>query len=140
MLFSNTHTHSPITHTHTHSHAHSQTTLDCGGIMLLTEICDLGSVYDFYGKGGKRFCKSTAWRLGRECALGFDEVRGRGRGRGRGCGRERVRGIVSARESAREIARERRRESARVMSFIMSCHSSCHVIHRTRIPILILYV
>ena len=38
--------------------------------MLLTEICELGSIYDFYGKEGKKFCKSTAWRLGRECALG----------------------------------------------------------------------
>ena len=47
-----------------------KTTLDNGGIMLLTEICELGSIYDFYGKEGKKFCKSTAWRLGRECALG----------------------------------------------------------------------
>ena len=26
------------------------------------------------GKAGKKFCYSTAWRLGRECALGFAEV------------------------------------------------------------------
>jgi len=63
-----------LNHPNCHYLLGSKTSLDHGGIMLLTEICDLGSVYDFYGKGGKRFCKSTAWRLGRECALGFDEV------------------------------------------------------------------
>ena len=63
-----------LDHPNCHYLLGAKTTLDNGGIMLLTEICDKGSVYDFYGKAGKRFDMQTAWRLARECALGFDVI------------------------------------------------------------------
>mmetsp|Transcript_2202 Transcript_2202/g.5081 ORF Transcript_2202/g.5081 Transcript_2202/m.5081 type:complete len:470 (+) Transcript_2202:1198-2607(+) len=60
-----------LDHPNCHYLLGAKTTLDNGGIMLLTEICEKGSIFDFYGKGGKRFDMQTAWRLARECAMGF---------------------------------------------------------------------
>ena len=67
-----------LDHPNCHYLLGAKLSLDNGGIMLLTEICELGSIYDFYGKAGKKFCRSTAWRLGKECALGLLEVHNMG--------------------------------------------------------------
>ena len=39
--------------------------------MLLTEVCEMGSIFDKYNKENMVFDPATAWRLSRECALGF---------------------------------------------------------------------
>ena len=63
-----------LDHPNCHYLLGAKTTLDNGGIMLLTEICDHGSLFDFYSKHGKRFDMRTAWRLAKECAQGFDVI------------------------------------------------------------------
>ena len=63
-----------LDHPNCHYMLGSKTTLDDGGIMLLTEVCDMGSIFDLYSKEGKVFDPATAWRLSRECALGFGHI------------------------------------------------------------------
>mmetsp|Transcript_29477 Transcript_29477/g.70910 ORF Transcript_29477/g.70910 Transcript_29477/m.70910 type:complete len:710 (-) Transcript_29477:333-2462(-) len=67
-----------LDHPNCHYLLGAKTTIDNGGILLLTEICDNGSIYDFYGKFGKRFDLRTAWRIAKECALGFSVIHGLG--------------------------------------------------------------
>mmetsp|Transcript_68556 Transcript_68556/g.142951 ORF Transcript_68556/g.142951 Transcript_68556/m.142951 type:complete len:708 (+) Transcript_68556:11-2134(+) len=67
-----------LDHPNCHYLLGSKTSLDNGGIILLTEVCDNGSLFEFYGKTGKRFDNPTAWRLARECAVGFMIIHGMG--------------------------------------------------------------
>eukprot|EP00290_Baffinella_frigidus_P029703 CAMPEP_0180233240 /NCGR_PEP_ID=MMETSP0987-20121128/27965_1 /TAXON_ID=697907 /ORGANISM="non described non described, Strain CCMP2293" /LENGTH=702 /DNA_ID=CAMNT_0022199035 /DNA_START=35 /DNA_END=2143 /DNA_ORIENTATION=- len=63
-----------LDHPNCHYLLGAKTTLNNGGIMLLTEICDNGSLFDFYCKEGRRFDLGTAWRLAHECATGFGVI------------------------------------------------------------------
>jgi len=63
-----------LDHPNCHYLLGAKTTLGNGGIMLLTEVCENGSFYDFYCQQGLRFDKGTAWRLANECATGFGVI------------------------------------------------------------------
>jgi len=56
----------------------AKTTLEDGGIMLLTEVCDNGSIFDLYSKKNATFKISTATRFARECAVGYQHIHGMG--------------------------------------------------------------
>eukprot|EP00960_Hanusia_phi_P060095 764404-Hanusia_phi.AAC.2 len=63
-----------LDHPNCHYLLGAKTTLENGGILILTELCDLGSIYDFYSKGRKKFDSATALRLAEECATGFEVI------------------------------------------------------------------
>jgi len=63
-----------LDHPNCHYLLGAKTDLANGGILLLTEICEQGSIYDFYGKYQKRFDMPTAWRIAKECAMGFQVI------------------------------------------------------------------
>jgi len=63
-----------LDHPNCHYLLGAKTSLENGGILLLTELCDKGSLYDFYAKQGQRFDAQTSHRLARECAIGFDVI------------------------------------------------------------------
>jgi hypothetical protein len=44
----------------------------------LTEVCDKGSIFDLYSKENATFMPTTAWRMAKECALGFNHIHGMG--------------------------------------------------------------
>lgn len=67
-----------LDHPNCHYMLGSKTTLEDGGILLLTEVCDQGSIYDMYSKGSRVFDMNTAWRLSRECALGLAHIHSMG--------------------------------------------------------------
>eukprot|EP00286_Rhodomonas_abbreviata_P020854 CAMPEP_0181297642 /NCGR_PEP_ID=MMETSP1101-20121128/5351_1 /TAXON_ID=46948 /ORGANISM="Rhodomonas abbreviata, Strain Caron Lab Isolate" /LENGTH=705 /DNA_ID=CAMNT_0023402597 /DNA_START=27 /DNA_END=2144 /DNA_ORIENTATION=- len=67
-----------LDHPNCHYLLGAKTTLDNGGIMLLTEVCESGSLFDLYGKQGRKFDMQTAHRLARECAVGFDVIHNMG--------------------------------------------------------------
>jgi len=67
-----------IDHPNCHYLLGAKTSLDHGGPMELTEVCDNGSLFDMYCQRGKRFDPPTAWRLGKECALGLEAIHGIG--------------------------------------------------------------
>lgn len=45
-----------------------------GGPLLLTEICEEGSLFDLYAKKQMKFDVKTAWRIAKECALGLEHI------------------------------------------------------------------
>mmetsp|Transcript_53909 Transcript_53909/g.109921 ORF Transcript_53909/g.109921 Transcript_53909/m.109921 type:complete len:705 (-) Transcript_53909:236-2350(-) len=45
-----------------------------GGPLLLTEICEEGSLFDLYAKKQMKFDPPTSWRIAKECALGFEHI------------------------------------------------------------------
>lgn len=49
-------------------------TLDHGGILMLTEICESGSLFDMYCQKSIRFDMPTAWRIAKECASGMEAI------------------------------------------------------------------
>ncbi len=63
-----------LDHPNCHYLLGAKTTLDNGGILELTEVCENGSLFDLYCQKGTRFSAPTAWRIGRECALGYDAI------------------------------------------------------------------
>eukprot|EP00283_Hemiselmis_rufescens_P004628 CAMPEP_0173421310 /NCGR_PEP_ID=MMETSP1357-20121228/2466_1 /TAXON_ID=77926 /ORGANISM="Hemiselmis rufescens, Strain PCC563" /LENGTH=715 /DNA_ID=CAMNT_0014384213 /DNA_START=46 /DNA_END=2193 /DNA_ORIENTATION=+ len=63
-----------LDHPNCHYLLGAKTTLNQGGILVLTEICDNGSLFDMYCTKSIRFDPGTAFRIGRECALGFEEI------------------------------------------------------------------
>ena len=63
-----------LDHPNCHYLLGAKTTLEDGGILILTELCDLGSIYDFYSKGRKKFDTATSLRLAEECATGFEVI------------------------------------------------------------------
>lgn len=60
-----------LDHPNCHYLLGSKTTMEKGGIMLLTEVCESGSLFDIYGKAGRKFDTATAHRIARECAVGL---------------------------------------------------------------------
>lgn len=67
-----------LDHPNCHYMLGSKTTLEDGGIMLLTEVCEMGSIFDKYNKENVVFDLATALRLTRECALGFEHIHSMG--------------------------------------------------------------
>mmetsp|Transcript_17249 Transcript_17249/g.33852 ORF Transcript_17249/g.33852 Transcript_17249/m.33852 type:complete len:712 (+) Transcript_17249:124-2259(+) len=63
-----------LDHPNMHYLLGAKTSLDNGGIIVLTELCDNGSIFDLYSKKYKRFDNPTAWRWARECAVGLEEM------------------------------------------------------------------
>mmetsp|Transcript_8200 Transcript_8200/g.27551 ORF Transcript_8200/g.27551 Transcript_8200/m.27551 type:complete len:590 (+) Transcript_8200:528-2297(+) len=63
-----------LDHPNCHFLLGAKTTLENGGIMLLTEICESGSLFDCYSTKRLRFDRCTAWRISKECALGFKVI------------------------------------------------------------------
>lgn len=63
-----------LDHPNCHYLLGAKTTLENGGIMLLTEVCDNGSLFDCYSKSGVKFDNPTAWRIAKECASGFKVI------------------------------------------------------------------
>eukprot|EP00960_Hanusia_phi_P049504 759579-Hanusia_phi.AAC.3 len=63
-----------LDHPNCHYLLGAKTSIENGGILLLTELCELGSVYDFYGKSRKAFDAPTALRLAHECSTGFSVI------------------------------------------------------------------
>lgn len=49
-------------------------TADADGPLLLTEVCDEGSLFDIYAKKQKKFDPETALRIAKECALGLEHL------------------------------------------------------------------
>lgn len=45
-----------------------------GGPLLLTEICEEGSLFDLYAKKQMKFDPPTSWRIAKECALGLEHI------------------------------------------------------------------
>jgi Ca2+-binding EF-hand superfamily protein len=63
-----------LNHPNVHYLLGAKTTLENGGIMLLTEVCENGSLFDVYSKMGCKFDNATAWRIAKECATGFKMI------------------------------------------------------------------
>mmetsp|Transcript_17739 Transcript_17739/g.44683 ORF Transcript_17739/g.44683 Transcript_17739/m.44683 type:complete len:584 (-) Transcript_17739:108-1859(-) len=63
-----------LDHPNCHYLLGAKTSLDQGGILVLTEICDNGSLFDMYCTKSIRFDPATAFRIGKECALGFEQI------------------------------------------------------------------
>mmetsp|Transcript_38840 Transcript_38840/g.93622 ORF Transcript_38840/g.93622 Transcript_38840/m.93622 type:complete len:216 (+) Transcript_38840:222-869(+) len=63
-----------LDHPNCHYLLGAKTSLDQGGILVLTEICENGSLFDMYCTKGIRFDPQTAFRIGKECALGFEQI------------------------------------------------------------------
>eukprot|EP00960_Hanusia_phi_P076277 768537-Hanusia_phi.AAC.15 len=63
-----------LDHPNCHLLLGAKTTLENGGIMLLTEICENGSLFDCYSTKRMRFDVCTAWRICMECAQGFKVI------------------------------------------------------------------
>ena len=59
-----------IDHPNCHYMLGAKTTLDNGGILMLTELCDNGSLFDLYTKSRITFDRMTQLRVIRECAAG----------------------------------------------------------------------
>uniref|UniRef100_A0A7S1HLU3 Calmodulin n=1 Tax=Hemiselmis andersenii TaxID=464988 RepID=A0A7S1HLU3_HEMAN len=47
---------------------------DAEGPLLLTEVCDEGSLFDLYAKKQKKFDPDTALRIAKECAMGLEHL------------------------------------------------------------------
>ena len=63
-----------LDHPNCHYLLGAKTTLEDGGILLLTEVCDHGSLFDCYSKEGKTFDLPTSWRIAKECATGLKVI------------------------------------------------------------------
>lgn len=49
-------------------------TADSDGPLLLTEVCEEGSLFDLYAKKQKKFDQETALRIAKECAMGLGHL------------------------------------------------------------------
>jgi hypothetical protein len=67
-----------LDHPNCHYLLGAKTTLDNGGIITLTEVCDNGSLFNLYCVQGMVFDLQTAWRIGKECAEGCNFIHGLG--------------------------------------------------------------
>mmetsp|Transcript_21421 Transcript_21421/g.49699 ORF Transcript_21421/g.49699 Transcript_21421/m.49699 type:complete len:714 (-) Transcript_21421:279-2420(-) len=63
-----------LDHPNCHYLLGSKTTLDSGGILVLTEICENGSLFDMYCTKSIRFDQGTSWRIAKECASGLEAI------------------------------------------------------------------
>lgn len=63
-----------LDHPNCHYLLGAKTSVDNGGVMLLTEVCDNGSLFDCYSKSGVKFDSPTAWRIAKECATGLKVI------------------------------------------------------------------
>ena len=63
-----------LDHPNCHYLLGAKTSLEDGGVLLLTEICDNGSLFDCYSKAGLKFDLPTSWRIAKECATGFKVI------------------------------------------------------------------
>ena len=63
-----------LNHPNCHYLLGANTSLDKGGIIMLTEICEMGSLYDLFSKQRLRFDDRTAMRVATECASGMEFI------------------------------------------------------------------
>eukprot|EP00282_Hemiselmis_andersenii_P023402 CAMPEP_0171996436 /NCGR_PEP_ID=MMETSP1041-20130122/125_1 /TAXON_ID=464988 /ORGANISM="Hemiselmis andersenii, Strain CCMP439" /LENGTH=725 /DNA_ID=CAMNT_0012649589 /DNA_START=304 /DNA_END=2481 /DNA_ORIENTATION=- len=61
-------------HPHCHFFIGARTTQGEGGPLVLTELCEEGSLFDLYARKQRKLDVHTSWRLSKECALGIQYV------------------------------------------------------------------
>jgi len=63
-----------LDHLNCHYLLGANTSVDRGEILLLTEVCDQGSIFDIYSKEQRTFDGVTALRIAKECAQGYEHI------------------------------------------------------------------
>ena len=67
-----------LDHPNCHYLLGAKDTLDQGGILVLTEVCDKGSLFDLYYKNHVKIDQATALRFSKECAAGYGHIHSMG--------------------------------------------------------------
>jgi hypothetical protein len=63
-----------LDHPNCHYLLGAKTTLDNGGVITLTEVCEKGSFFDLYCTQKVVFDLPTSWRIAKECAQGYEYI------------------------------------------------------------------